>query len=171
MLRKLVLVVALAGIAGAAGCYTSEGYGPYEGYSVSYISPGVGVVTNSDYPVFYYDNSYWLYNNGYWYTSPYYNGGWVYATPPPVLLSIGNPYAYRHYRGYGHYYYGHNYYYGRHYYHPYYHPYYHSYYNYRARPYYGGRYYGHPGYNPHYQARGYTYPRGGVYVRPHEYHR
>ncbi len=134
MLRKIMLAVGLAAAAAAGGCYAYDGY--YGDASLAYVAPGVSVVTDSAYPVFYADNYYWLYDQGLWYRSPYYYGGWTYAVPPLSVRGIYHPGAYAHYHPYGTYY-RHGYY-GRGYYgHPYYG---HGYY---GRGYYGGhRYYG-----------------------------
>src|SRR5690242_1081084 len=84
-----VLAVALAGCA-----VSGEAYGP----DLVTVSPGVQVIADYDEPVFYSDGFYWRYYGDTWYRSPYYDRGWVYAPPPPALLRIDRPYAYRHYR-------------------------------------------------------------------------
>jgi hypothetical protein len=97
-----VLAAALTGCVGGGFEY-SDGY--YSaGVSVASpdlvaIGPGISVVADANYPIFYTDNAYWLYRDNYWYRSPYYSGGWVrYTAPPIVLRSIERPYAYAHYR-------------------------------------------------------------------------
>jgi len=61
--------------------------------------PDVFVVADADQPVFYTDNVYWLYRDGYWYRSPRYDRGWVRWESPPVRLRhISQPTAYVHYR-------------------------------------------------------------------------
>jgi hypothetical protein len=63
---------------------------------------GVWVVPDSDWPIFYTDNYYWLYSGGSWYSSSYYWGGWGYIQPsgvPAVFTGIGNPYRYQNYHG------------------------------------------------------------------------
>jgi hypothetical protein len=117
MLRKLTLLAALAVAGGASsqGCYVDT----YGSYSLAYVAPGVAVVADYNYPVFYADNNFWRYDHGYWYRSRYADRGWVYANPPHAVATIYNPYGYVHYHPYG--YYGHGYYYrGRYYRHPYY---------------------------------------------------
>ena len=96
MFRNIALVVALAT---AAGCYAEVSDGYYGGANLAYVAPGVSVVAGYDYPVFYSDNYYWMYNNNVWYRSPYYNRGWVYAPPPLAVRGIRNPYAYVRYHG------------------------------------------------------------------------
>jgi len=100
ILAALVTSAALAG--GCAGEAYYSGGGTVTATTVApdlvYVSPGVQVVADYDYPVFYADNYYWRYDNGIWYRSSWYTGGWAYATPPRTVLSIDRPYAYRRYR-------------------------------------------------------------------------
>lgn len=114
MLRKIVLAVGLATAAATAGCYAYSYDGYTAGADLAYVAPGVSVVTDYDYPVFYADNYYWLYSSGLWYRSPNYYGGWTYAVPPSSVLGIHHPGAYAYYHPYGTYYgtryYGHGYY-------------------------------------------------------------
>ena len=146
MLRKIMLVV---GLAAASGCYAYGYDGYYSTSDLAYVSPGVSVVTGSDYPIFYADNSYWLYDRGLWYSSPYYYGGWSYAVPPASVLGIYHPGSYVHYYPHGTYYgaryYGHGYYgaYPRYYGHPYY-----------GGPYWAGRGTYHGGYRGTYHGGG-----------------
>ncbi|MGE0549980.1 MAG: hypothetical protein AB7O24_22850 [Kofleriaceae bacterium] len=102
-MQRRALLVLLTTISLGAGCST---YGSY-GVSASvmtpdlvYVQPGVQVVANADYPVYYANDYYWMYDRGYWYRSPYYTGGWEYATPPYVIRSIDRPTIYRRYRDY-----------------------------------------------------------------------
>ena len=98
MLRH-ILLPALAAI-GLAACYGegSASYGYSTAPSYAYVSPGVSVIADYDYPVFYSDNYYWRWNNGYWYRSPYYDRGWTYTyTVPEHIRRIDRPWAYRHY--------------------------------------------------------------------------
>ncbi len=105
MQRILLPVVAALGL--ATGCYTQGdvGVGYSYGYaapapSMYYVSPGVSVVAYSDYPVFYSDNYYWRYDNGLWYRSNYYGGGWVVWNDVPYgVRSIDRPYRYARYDG------------------------------------------------------------------------
>jgi hypothetical protein len=67
-----------------------------------YVSPGVYVIADYSEPVFYSDNYYWLYRDGYWYRSGYYTGGWVRVRSTPYVISrIDRPHAYVRYRGEG----------------------------------------------------------------------
>jgi len=103
MQKILLPVVAALGL--ATGCYTQGdvGAGYSYGYaapapSLYYVSPGVSVVAYSDYPVFYSDNYYWRYDNGLWYRSSYYGGGWVVWNDVPYnVRGIDRPYSYSHF--------------------------------------------------------------------------
>jgi hypothetical protein len=105
MQRILLPVVAALGL--ATGCYTQGdvGVGYSYGYaapapSLYYVSDGVSVVGYSDYPVFYSDNYYWRYDNGLWYRSSYYGGGYVvWHDVPYRVRSIDRPYRYARYDG------------------------------------------------------------------------
>lgn len=49
---------------------------------------GYSVATESPYDLMYYDNYYYLYNNGYWYNSSFYDGPWIVITGdllPPLF--------------------------------------------------------------------------------------
>jgi hypothetical protein len=106
-MRYLILsVLAAAGCYGTSGVatvgYTSDGY--YDGYyspDLVYVSPGVQVIANYNEPIFYSGGAYWRYYDNRWYRSPYYNRGWVYATPPYAVRNIHSPYSYRYYRPHG----------------------------------------------------------------------
>jgi hypothetical protein len=99
-MRRFVLAVICAAALG--GCYGTSSYavsGSYGGPRLALVAPGVYAVTNYDYPVFYADNYYWLYNNNRWYRSNYYSGGWrYYHAPPRAVVSIRRPYDYVRYR-------------------------------------------------------------------------
>jgi hypothetical protein len=59
----------------------------------------VMVVANADEPVFYLDNSYWLYRDNYWYRSGSHRGGWARVDQPPEhVRRIDRPEAYVHFR-------------------------------------------------------------------------
>ncbi len=86
-----------------AGCYTEADVGTTSGYyaagpSVAYVGPGVEVVTDYEYPVFYSDGFYWRWYGSGWYRSPYYDRGWVVAANVPVgVRGIARPWGYAHY--------------------------------------------------------------------------
>lgn len=63
------------------------------------VEPGVQVVADADYPVFFSDNYYWRYDAGVWYRSPYANRAWVRVEAPPVAVRrIDRPERFAHYR-------------------------------------------------------------------------
>ena len=107
-MRRVTRVIAMIiGIGLAGGCYTeTEVDYPYvAGPDLAYVSPGVEVVAGYDYPVFFVDGLYWLWWDGFWYSSPYWNHGWGWGREaPPRLRGIAHPESYAHYRaapGYG----------------------------------------------------------------------
>ncbi len=99
---KKLLLPAFAAAALATGCMTHGDVGV--GYSYGYASPspdmyvvgdGVNVVAYADYPTFYSDNYYWMYNGGVWYRSGYYGGGWAASYDVPYRVrSIRAPHTY-----------------------------------------------------------------------------
>ncbi|HEY1812922.1 MAG TPA: hypothetical protein VGG74_11285 [Kofleriaceae bacterium] len=103
---KRLLLIAIAML--AAGCYSEEpavgvSYGYGYGYSapqMEYVGPGVQVIDDYDYPVFYSDGFYWRQDGGVWYRSGFYNRGWGVAYDVPVgIRGIARPEAYAHYHG------------------------------------------------------------------------
>ena len=96
MLRTALLAAALA----AGGCYAVEA--DYPGgteVGLTFVAPGVEVVTNFDEPVFFVDGFYWRWYSGYWYQSAWWDRGWEYRPAPPVALhNVARPWTYRHYR-------------------------------------------------------------------------
>jgi hypothetical protein len=103
MNRFLILVT--LGLATAAGCYTEAdvGYGyaaPAPNMVAVEGAPGVQVIYDYDYPVFFYGGAYWRWDGGVWYSSRWYNRGWAVNYNAPVAFGrIGNPGVYAHYRG------------------------------------------------------------------------
>ena len=101
MLRAL-LPIALATALGA-GCYAEDGVGytydyGYASPSLVYAAPGVEVVADYDYPVFFADGLYWRWYGGGWYSSHYWDRGWGYARNVPYgVRGISRPWAYAHY--------------------------------------------------------------------------
>jgi len=93
----LLLLIGCAGEATYGGTATATVRTP----ELVTVSPGVEVIADYDQPIFYTDGFYWRYDNGTWFRSDYYTGGWVYAAPPRALYRIDRPYAYRHYRPHG----------------------------------------------------------------------
>jgi hypothetical protein len=107
MLRT-ILISALFATA-AAGCYSEEPDVAYGGGGDTYaapglveVSPGVDVIADYDYPVFYSDGFYWRYDGGIWYQSGFYNRGWGVAYNVPYgVRGIHNPNGYAHWHGGG----------------------------------------------------------------------
>ena len=102
-MRRFMLAVVFAGL--AAGCAGEVGYTATvsnEGYAYGPdlvdVSPGVQVIADWNEPIFFVDGLYWRFYGGGWYSSSYYTGGWVFATPPPILVRVGPPMRYAHYR-------------------------------------------------------------------------
>jgi hypothetical protein len=102
-MNRLILIASLLTI---GACYSEEP-GVAVGYNAGYaapqmevVSPGVQVISDYDYPVFYSDGFYWRYDGGMWYRSGYWNRGWGVAYNVPVgVRGISRPEAYVHYRG------------------------------------------------------------------------
>jgi hypothetical protein len=107
-MKRFLLPVMLLGALAVTGCYSEE---PAVGYSVSYgygaptmayVAPGVQVIADYDYPIFYSDGFYWRWDGGYWYRSPYYTGGWVTVRDVPYgIRSVQEPWRYSHYHAGG----------------------------------------------------------------------
>lgn len=107
MKRLLLLGLFSAGLA-ATGCYADAGYyGPTTAVAVAgpnmvYVdgAPGVQVVADYDYPVFYSDGLYWRYDGGIWYSSRWHDRGWGRSYNVPVgVRGIREPGMYAHYHG------------------------------------------------------------------------
>ncbi|MEO8550372.1 MAG: hypothetical protein ABI678_10375, partial [Kofleriaceae bacterium] len=80
------------------------GYGYAAAPQMEVVAPGVQVIADYDYPVFYSDGAYWRYDGGLWYRSGYYNRGWgVSYNVPMGVRGISRPDGYRHYHGGGYY--------------------------------------------------------------------
>lgn len=98
---RVLVATALAGASALAGGCTVHGRAYTTGYDsrasgeLVMVSPGVYAVADYDRPVFYNNDSYWTYQDGTWYRSGYYTGGWVRAqSVPRAVLSIESPRAY-----------------------------------------------------------------------------
>jgi hypothetical protein len=104
-MTRFLLPVLLVGAFAASGCYSEEpgvaysaSYG-YAGPDMAYVGPGVQVIADYDYPVFFSDGFYWRNDGGYWYRSPYYDRGWIgVSTVPYGVRSVRDPWRYSHYR-------------------------------------------------------------------------
>lgn len=90
------------GVAYAGG--GGYGYGYAAGPQMEVVAPGVQVIADYDYPVFYSDGAYWRYDGGLWYRSGYYNRGWGVSYNVPLgIRGINRPEGYAHYHGGGYY--------------------------------------------------------------------
>lgn len=98
MLSKLLLCTVLV-----AGCYSEEPdpvYPTATSPDLVEVSPGVQVIADYDYPVFYSDGLWWRYDGGLWYRSYNYYGGWGVAYNVPLgVRGIYNPGGYAHWHG------------------------------------------------------------------------
>ena len=101
-MKRILFVMSLV-VVGA--CYSEEpgvsyGYSGSVGYaapSMEYVGPGVQVISDYDYPVFYSDGYYWRYDGGLWYRSGFYNRGWgVSYNVPMGVRGISRPEGYAH---------------------------------------------------------------------------
>jgi hypothetical protein len=103
-MQRLLLLAASLLFVGA--CYSEEpavgvsyGYG-YAAPQMEVVAPGVQVISDYDYPVFYSDGYYWRNDGGLWYRSGFYNRGWAVSYGVPVgIRGIGHPEMYAHYHG------------------------------------------------------------------------
>lgn len=97
-LVPFLMMGALSGCAGTAhyrGSVTVTSTAP----DMAYVAPGVRVIADYDEPIFFSNGYYWYNDNGYWYRSSYYTGGWAFVDSPPIAITrISRPYAYVHYR-------------------------------------------------------------------------
>jgi hypothetical protein len=111
VMRKILL--SLVAFAGFAGCYVEDSYSAGPGYaSAGYVapagyvepemvvvSPGVQVVYDYDYPVFFNAGFYWRYDGGIWYSSRFHTGGWARSyNVPSQVRGISRPESFAHYR-------------------------------------------------------------------------
>lgn len=98
LILSAVLAAGLGACAGGGYDYDVNAAVSTNGDMVE-VSPGVYAIEGYDQPLFYANNSYWLYSNGGWYASPRYDGGWRFeARPPRMILGIHQPYAWAHRR-------------------------------------------------------------------------
>jgi hypothetical protein len=95
---SLILSAALGGCLGS-GSVQYSGDATVSTPDLVEVSPGVQVVADYDDSVFYSDGFYWRYDDGGWYRSNNYAGGFVYwNAPPSAIITINDPGHYRHYR-------------------------------------------------------------------------
>lgn len=106
MLRISLILGGLIALGTTTGCYVhgrTRVAATYSTPDLVYVGPGVSVVADYDYPVFYSQGFYWRYNNGLWMRSRLYNRGFVRVrTVPVVVRQIRYPHRYVHVRARGH---------------------------------------------------------------------
>ncbi len=99
-LRRLgvtMLTVVMLGLLGACGSATMRHSASADVRLVA-IAPGVWVVEDHDYAVFYAEGSYWMLRDGVWWNSATYADGYVRVeSAPTVVLKIERPKRYVHY--------------------------------------------------------------------------
>ncbi len=99
ILSALLFSVVTVSCTGSADVQYSGGVAVDAQPDLVEAAPGVQVVADYDTPVFYSSGLYWRFDNGGWYSSNVYTGGWSYAaSPPSVVLSIDRPEHFVHYR-------------------------------------------------------------------------
>jgi hypothetical protein len=100
MIKTLVFILSasLAACAGQAEVRYSGNASTPELVTME-SDPSVMIVANSEEPVFYSENTYWLYRNQRWYRSSSHRGGWHEADRPSEhVRRIERPTAYVHVR-------------------------------------------------------------------------
>ena len=106
MLRTSLILGGLLALATATGCYargSTRVSASYATPDLVYVSPGVQVVADHDYPVFYSQGYYWRYDSGIWLRSRIYNRGFVRVRSVPVVVrQIRQPHRYVRVRARGH---------------------------------------------------------------------
>ena len=98
---RYAFLATIASIAISASCVPTEveGTAYYGSPDLVYVSPGVQVVADYDYPVFYANNFYWRYEGGVWYRSRWHDRGWIHAGNVPYgVARIEHPWGYAHFR-------------------------------------------------------------------------
>lgn len=102
-MRATITILNIVLLITAAGCYAESDVGYRVTYATPapdlvYVAPGVRVIADFDYPVFFAEGVYWRYDGGVWYQSRTYTGGWtVTASVPVAVRRIDRPSAYVHY--------------------------------------------------------------------------
>ena len=92
-MNKLLVALALA-VAGSAVASCGPAHVAYTVQSnprLVWVSPGVWVVEDSPWPLYYVDGYYWRWYEGRWYRSPYFNDGFVridVGYVPRVVINI-----------------------------------------------------------------------------------
>ena len=93
-----ILSASLAACAGQAEVHYAGNAAAPEMVTMD-TDPSVMVIANADEPLFYTENTYWLYRGDHWYRSSSHRGGWARVdTPPEHVRRITRPQAYVHFR-------------------------------------------------------------------------
>ncbi len=105
-IRKLVLVLALVGLAAPAAAVAEVWIQmnlPAVLPPLVVVEPGVQVVQDSDEEIFFVGGYYWVRRDGYWYRARDYRDRWYYVHPGrvPAALVRTPPGHYRHWHGHG----------------------------------------------------------------------
>jgi hypothetical protein len=107
---RVLIGVTILGMAATAnvGC-TAHAYGEAESPPPAFeqpptlveVEPGIWVVRDYDYPVYYVGDAYWVYRDGVWYRSDAYDHGFTRmdVRVVPRVIVHRNHYTYVHYRG------------------------------------------------------------------------
>ena len=67
-----------------------------------HVNPDVQVFVDADRPVFFVRGTYWLFDDGKWWTAPSLTERWTYVKKPPgPVRQIDNPFQFVHYRSRG----------------------------------------------------------------------
>ena len=94
----LLLSASLAACAGEAAVHYSGDSTTPELVAIE-ADPSVQVVANADEPIFYTENTYYLYRKDHWYRSSSHRGDWKRIDDPPEhIRRIDQPLVYVHYR-------------------------------------------------------------------------
>jgi hypothetical protein len=106
MVTSRALAILCTLLAAGSGCYARSRVYVEEPPVVIYqppflvaIGPGVWVMHDYGAAIYYVDGYYWYWEDGYWYRSPYWDGGWVLVGLAFVPVAI----VHRHHAAYVHY--------------------------------------------------------------------
>lgn len=95
MLRNTVFALVLAA---ATACGPAQVQVSAVGPRLVWVTPGIWVVEDAPYAVYYADGFYWRYADGYWFRSPYYNDGFLRVRVDLVPRVVIGSYHPRHVR-------------------------------------------------------------------------
>ncbi len=106
LIRKLVLALGLAAVAGPAAAEAHVWIQmnlPVALPPLVVVQPGVQVVQDYDEEIFFSGGFYWVQRDGYWYRARDPRARWYYVRPAyvPVAIARMPPGQYRHWHGHG----------------------------------------------------------------------